>query len=225
MARPFTASDEEILTAAESILVRRGADEFSIAEVAAKVGLSRAAIILRFTSTRALKVKVLSELVDRFVKALDALPQTASGDNLLQLAAFIGNHTGSREGSARFFANFSANLDDRDMLRLEARRGEALSAAISKVMPKIAIEHEHAVIAFRSHLTGTIFGWLAMSDSDARRYVVLRTKEWLKLAGIKFSEHLAAELTAHARVGQKAGSEAARTKRVRIMKPARARTR
>lgn len=223
MARPFTASDEEILTAAESVLARRGADGFSMAEVAAEVGLSRAAIILRFTSTQALKVKVLSQLVDRFVEALDGLPQSASGDNLLHLAAFIGNHTGSREGSARFFANFSANLDDRDLLRLETRRGEALSAAISKAMPKIAIEHEDAVVAFRAHLTGTIFSWLGSSDSDARRYVVLRTKEWLKLAGIKFSERLAAELTAHARLEQKASCEAARTKRVRIMKPARAR--
>jgi hypothetical protein len=62
-----------------------------------------------------------------------------------------------------------------------------------------------------------------LSNSDARRYVVLRTKEWLKLAGIAFNERLVEELTAPAGLEQKASCEAARTKRVRIMKPARAR--
>jgi TetR/AcrR family macrolide resistance operon transcriptional repressor len=225
MARPFTASDEDILSAAQSVLERRGTDAFSIAEVATEVGLSRAAIILRFTSTQALKIKVLSKMVDRFAEALDKLPQSASGDNLLHLAAFIGNHTGSREGSARFFTNFTANLDDRDLLRLETRRGDALSAAISKAMPKVAIAHDQAVLAFRAHLAGSIFSWLASSDSDAHHYLVVRTKEWLQLAGIAFSERLVAELTARPRLHLKANAQAARAKRVRIVKPPRARGR
>jgi AcrR family transcriptional regulator len=34
MGRPFTASDEEVLQAAARVLLRRGPDGFSIAEVA-----------------------------------------------------------------------------------------------------------------------------------------------------------------------------------------------
>src|SRR5579864_2718623 len=97
MARPFTATDEDILNAAGRVIARRGPDGFSISEVAADVGLSRAAIILRFKSTHALKVTLLTRMVEQFAFALKALPQTASGDNVLRLAGFIGGYVRSRD--------------------------------------------------------------------------------------------------------------------------------
>jgi TetR/AcrR family macrolide resistance operon transcriptional repressor len=176
--------------------------------VATEVGLSRAAIILRFTSTQALKVKVLSRLVERFSAAIEALPQTSGGDSLLQLAAFLGTHVGTREGSARFFANFTSNLQERALVQLEVRRGAALAAAISRAMPKVGIEHESAVIAFRAHLTGSIFTWLSLKDPDARRYLVLRTQEWLRLAGITFNGRLVEGLIGQPRSDAKRESAA-----------------
>src|SRR5580700_2906759 len=100
MGRPFTASDDDILNAAGKVIARRGPDAFSIAEVAADVGLSRAAIILRFKSTHALKVTLLARMVERFCAALQALPQTPSSDNVLRLAAFIGSYVRSRQSLA-----------------------------------------------------------------------------------------------------------------------------
>jgi len=196
MARPFTASDDEILLAARNVISRRGPEAFSIAEVASEVGLSRAAIILRFKSTQALKVASLNKMVEQFAAALESLPQTPGGDNLLRLAAFIGGHVRSRESSARFFASYSANIRDRELLKLEVRRGEALHTAISNVMPPVAIDHNSAVAAFSAHLTGSIVAWLGRDDPDSRRYLVVRTKEWLKLAGIRFNEKLVEELSA-----------------------------
>jgi TetR/AcrR family macrolide resistance operon transcriptional repressor len=197
MARPFTASDDDILLAARNVLTKRGPDGFSIKEVAKEVGLSRAAIILRFKSTHALKVASLEKMVQRFAAALELLPQTPSGDNLLRLAAFIGGHAGSRENSLRFFANYySSNLHNRDLLNLEIKRGEALDAAISRVMPENALDRHSAVIAFRAHLSGTLMAWISLDDGDARPYLVRRTHEWLKLAGISFSQNVVEELLA-----------------------------
>src|SRR6516225_8589088 len=91
MGRPFAASDDQILRAASKVISRRGPDAFSLAEVASEVGLSRAAIILRFKSTHALKVTLLTRQVERFAANLATLPNSPSGDNLLQVAAFIGS--------------------------------------------------------------------------------------------------------------------------------------
>lgn len=195
MGRPFTASDAEILDAARTVISRRGPDAFSIAEVATEVGLSRAAIILRFKSTHALKVASLDNMVRQFTAILETLPQTPGGDSLLRVAAFIGGYMGSRESSVRFFANlYGSNVQDRDLLELERQRGAALDAAIAKVMPATSLPRESAVLAFRAHLTGTITAWLTSDDSDSRRYLVARTVEWLRLAQIGFSEGVAEEL-------------------------------
>ena len=197
MARPFTASDDEILLAARKVLDKHGPDAFSIAEVANQVGLSRAAIILRFKSTHALKVASLEKLVQQFTQVLETLPKTPSGDNVLRLAAMIGSHMRSRESSVRFFANYYAtSVRDRELLNLERRRGDALRAAISRVMPETTIEHDATVVAFRANLTGSIMAWHSLDDSDSRRYLVLRSAEWLSLARIPFSKQVVQELTA-----------------------------
>lgn len=194
MARPVIASDEEILQAAHRVLDRRGPDAFSIAEVAAEAGISRATIILRFRSTSALKLTLLSQVIQLFADAIAQVPKPKGGDGLLHIAAFIGSHLHSRESSAKFFSRYNASLQDPELTALEHKRGKILLDAISAVMPKVAIEHDAAVRAFLSQLTGNIIAWLAMDDQDSRRYLVLRTRDWLQLAGIRYSERLIDEL-------------------------------
>src|SRR5262245_63984417 len=131
MARPFTASDDDSLRATATVMARSGPDAFALAEVAKEVGLSRAAIILQFKSTHDLKVTLLTKMVERFAAALETLPQSPSGDNLLRVAAFIGTHVGSREGRAKYFANyFTTRARDRELFELERRRGAAMRKAI-----------------------------------------------------------------------------------------------
>jgi AcrR family transcriptional regulator len=196
MGRPFTASDEDVLQAAARVLLRRGPDGFSVAEVASEVGIGRTAIILRFKSTHDLKMTLLTKMVERFAGDLAKVPKISGGDGLLQLGAFIGSYLRSRENGARFFANFSSNLQHRDLIRLEERRGEFLRQAIAEAMPKLPIDRESAVTAFMAHLTGSIIAWLSLEDPNPGRYLVMRTREWLKLANIPFNEKLAKELAA-----------------------------
>jgi hypothetical protein len=111
------------------------------------------------------------------------------------LAAFIGGYVGTRDNGARFFANYyNSNVRNRELLELEHKRGHALHQAIARVMPRVAIDHEAAVIAFRSHLSGTIMAWISLESPDPRHYMVLRTREWLQLAGVAFDEAVVEEL-------------------------------
>ena len=214
MGRPFTATDEQVLQAAGRVIARRGPDDFTLAEVAEEVGLSRAAIILRFKSTHALKVTLLTRMVERFARAVEVLPTTPGGNNVLRLAAFIGTHVGTRESSARFFAGYTSNIRNRELLELERQRGEVLQQAIARVLPKVGIDHESAIIAFRTHLTGTIMAWLSLEQADSRAYMVMRTREWLKLAGVEFDEAVVQELT-----GVDAGAAERKKPTVRSARP------
>jgi len=196
MARTQTVSDEEIFLAARKVVDRRGVQGFTLTDVAAEVGLSRAAIILRFKSTHALKVQLLNRMFDEFRNTLDNLPRTPGGDSLLAVAAAIGVHVGNRGRLPSFFANYAANMVEHELVDIERQRGAALRTAISRVMPDTAIGRDAATSAFSAHLTGTIMSLMALEETDPVGFLVQRSKDWLRLAGIAFSAREAAKLVA-----------------------------
>lgn len=189
MARTPTVSDEDILEAAEQVIGRCGPDGFTLSEVALKVGLSRAAITLRFNSAQALKINVLTRNIDKFVERLSRLPKTPSGDNLLKFIAFISGPIKNRESFSLFYATYSSNLVDPELAALEQKRGNALSSVVSAVMPKTTIDHESAVRVFMASMTGNIIIWLNSNTGiDASSYLIRQTQDWLRLVGIPFTE-------------------------------------
>lgn len=192
MARTSAVSDEKIFEAARTVIARRGADGFTLSEVASDVGLSRAAIILRFKSTHDLKITILGRMVDQFIDLLGHLPKLSGGDQLIEVAEFIGEYAGNKDSSASFFSDYSHTLKDTELLALEKRRGDALHLAITHVMPETKIDRNSAVTAFRAHLTGCIMAWVASDEPDARSYLAERTREWLRLVGIPFTNEPAA---------------------------------
>lgn len=188
MARTSAVSDDKIFEAARKVIARRGADAFTLSEVASDVGLSRAAIILRFKSTHDLKITILGRMVDQFIVLLGHLPRVPGGDQLIEVAEFIGGYANSKDSSASFFSDYSRTLKDTELLALEKRRGDALHLAITNVMPETQIDRNSAVTAFRAHLTGSIMAWVASDEPDPRSYLAQRTREWLRLAGIPFTD-------------------------------------
>lgn len=189
MARPKHASDEEVLQAAHRIYTERGHQGFTLSELARDVGLSRAAIIQRFDSADALRMKLARERIGRFATILDALPVAHGGDGLVSLAAFIGSLVGERRQLSSFMQNLQADLGAGELLELEKSRGKMLDNAIGLRMPALNIDPHSAVLAFRAQLSGSLWQWqVEERDISARDFLVERTREWLRLAGIPFGE-------------------------------------
>jgi TetR/AcrR family transcriptional regulator, macrolide resistance operon repressor len=193
MARKHSASDEQIMQAALKVIIRQGHDGFTLSAVAAEVGLSRAAIILRFKGTEALKATLTAYIAGLFVKSLQALPTGPSGNNLLALVAHIGGMLTTPGSLAAFMRHYHTNLNNEELAQVEHQRGAALQAAISVRMPPVGISHESAVLAFNANLTGSMMQWEVRTDIDARSYLVERTKAWLTLARIPFDGELAGD--------------------------------
>jgi AcrR family transcriptional regulator len=198
MARTQTVSDEQILQAAKRVIWRRGYDAFTLSDVAEEVGLSRAAIILRFQNTRALKLKLTAKMVDDFTARLAALPCSRDGEGLIELARFVGAAIGSKTSTRAFMMRVKANRDDPELAAIDKRHIAAYHAAISARMPKTAIAHDAAVTAFRAHLSGAMQNWEQSDSDDAEAYLVERTTEWLQLAHIPLTAKARTAKTTHA---------------------------
>lgn len=65
MPRPKLKSDDEVLEAATVVLKRCGPIEFTLSGVAKEVGLSRAALIQRFTNRDTLLVRMMERGVEQ----------------------------------------------------------------------------------------------------------------------------------------------------------------
>lgn len=184
MARPLSATDDDILGAAQLVLTRRGLDGFSVSEVARELGLSRAAITLRFKSGDELKRTLIKRSAESFEALIAALDIEEGAAGLLAVAGMIGAMAGDRGNFSTFMMRYTANVKDPVLLQLEERRGEILRSAVARAMPETAIRKEDAVDAFMAQLTGSLMNWQTRSGPDARQFLIDRARNWIRLAGI-----------------------------------------
>jgi AcrR family transcriptional regulator len=189
MARPLSATDEQILNAAMMVLRRHGVAGLTVSEVAREIGLSRAALHLRFDNAGGLQRALFARLEANF-SAMMAMCTTAPGSTaLLEIAERIGQLTGGRNNLAREMAY--PDGDDAAIAREFAkRRGDILMRAIQRAMPPTAIDPLAAAHAFRSHITGSLMAWQASEEPDAQLFLRERTLDWLRLVGLPAPERV-----------------------------------
>lgn len=188
MARPLSATDDEILGAARQVLARHGLDGFSVSKVARNLGLSRAAITLRFKSADELKRTLMKRDANSFESLFLSLKLDQGASGLLTIADMIGKMVGGRDSFSNFMMRYTTNMQDPVLLQLEERRGEILRSTIARAMPETAIDKSDAVDAFMAHLTGSLMHWHSGSDLDARQFLCKRVRNWLHLVGIPVEE-------------------------------------
>lgn len=184
MARPFTATDDDILNAAELVMVRDGQLGFTLAAVAREVGLTRSAISIRFSSATILKKLVMDRFVVRFEEKVVTLNPDQGPQGLLAVADLVAQMVGGRDRLANFVQNFFANSNDPIALEMEEKRGAVLRSVLAKAMPETAVGKAAAIDAFMAHLIGSLLGWQARNDQDVREFLRERTVIWLSLSGI-----------------------------------------
>jgi AcrR family transcriptional regulator len=126
MARPLSATDDEILQSAQQVMHRRGFEGFSLSEVAREVGLTRTAIALRFKSTDELKRTLIKRSMADFEARLADLELQQGAASLLAIADRIAEMAGSQDKFSGYMLRFSSNIKDPVLLEVEERRGMIL---------------------------------------------------------------------------------------------------
>ena len=99
--------DAEIVAAAEELFARRGLDGTSVAEIAARVGISKQNLLYYFPTKEALYKRVLDGVLDEWLARMDALAD-ATQDPEPALRAYISaklRYSRERPSGSRVYAN------------------------------------------------------------------------------------------------------------------------
>jgi TetR/AcrR family macrolide resistance operon transcriptional repressor len=176
MPRKKTASDDDVLDAANAVLAEAGSTNFTLADVARKVALSRAALIQRFDN----RETILRMMAEREVVAtkayLASIPIEQGLDGLWRFLREIIDSMGSGEGfSVRILIAFMESRETA-LRACAAERYRLVQEAIALRLPDVADRdelalHLHAVIA------GATMQWVATQEGDLSAYVRRRAAE------------------------------------------------
>lgn len=191
MARPLSATDDEILEAAERVMAAHGPQGFSVSKVAQEIGLSRAAITLRFENPAVLKREVYARATARMENAIADWKLERGPAGLLEIASRIGRMVGGKSQLGLFMMRMSENISDPAAREMELERGRILRDAVARAMPETAVSLKDAANAFMAQITGSLIAWQSSPVEDAEAFLVERIGIWLTMAGLAKSEHVA----------------------------------
>lgn len=79
MARPKLVSDTDVLEATRRVMLRQGSERFTLSDVAAEVGLSRAALIQRFENKAGLASRLATHQLEGLQRLIAAYPVPNKG--------------------------------------------------------------------------------------------------------------------------------------------------
>lgn len=181
MPRPKLQSDDAIIDAAQAALLERGAVDFTLSDVAERVGLSRAAVIQRFGNKDSLLRLIAHREVELTKEYLASFALERSWDGLEAFLRIIIESMGPGQDFAIRAQLAWAEAVDPELRRLAGQRYGMVQAAIADRLPETgrpAMEiarHIHGVIA------GATMQWLADDHDDLSAYVLERVRLALAL--------------------------------------------
>jgi len=179
MPRPKLKSDEEVLDAALGVLKRSGPLEFTLAEVAKAVGLSRATLIQRFTNRDVLLVRMMERNVEQVRDYLDALPCGPGPQGLWEfLQALVRSMNTRRDFSVNFLISWY-ELQVPELRALAIRRNQSVIAAIRQRLPSGA--PPGADVLLHSIIAGATAQWTAELNGPCADHVLRQIATALRL--------------------------------------------
>lgn len=154
MPRPKRISDAEILDATRRVMLRDGAERFTLADVAREVGLSRAALIQRFVNKAGLERQVAASGLDALHGLIELNPITNKGPH--QVLGFLDAVLDGLEISLLAAdAGCAEVLRDGIMARLDEPsrlRGGEVADMLMTVVQGAAAQGDRAYVASRLRL-------------------------------------------------------------------------
>lgn len=179
MPRPKLVSDDQVLDAAHLAMLRLGPDRFTLNDVAEAVGLSRAALIQRFTDKRTLHLKTMERATQEVRDYFAAAPQGQGIPALWAMLADLIGGMGSGEGFGGYLLLASSDLSDPDLNRLARERNELVRGAIYERLPE-APGRADAAALIQATIQGASMVWLVERPGGLADYVAGETRKLIE---------------------------------------------
>ena len=179
MARPKLRSDDEVLDAANKVLKRLGPIDFTLNDVALEVGLSRAALIQRFTNKETLIIRMMERDVAQVREHLARLPAEAGPEGLWEFLQVLirGMGQGYDFSVNALISWYETQLPE--LQALSAQRVRYVQEAIRERLPPDAPRGAAALI--HSVIIGASIQRMTAPRRKLADFVLGQVKETLKL--------------------------------------------
>ena len=181
MPRPKLHSDDQVLEMAQAVLLRKGPSDFTLSDVAAAIGISRAALIQRFGDKATLHVLVMERMTQ---EVRDYFAQASPERGLEPLWAMLKDlisGMGTGEGSEAYLLLLWGDVRDPALRALALERNELVRGAIESRLPAGPHEPSRASLLVQAVIQGACMQWMVSRDGDLSAFMTQRTAEVLAI--------------------------------------------
>lgn len=175
MPRKKLVSDDEVLDATHAAMLRFGPDRFTLSDVATAVGLSRAALIQRFTDKRTLHVRTMERSTLEVRDYFAAAPRQKGLRPLWAMLEDLIGGLGAGDGFGGYLLLAWGDLNDERLNALARERNELVRNAILERLPDGPGRSDNARL-IQSVIQGASMIWLVERPGALAVYVAAETR-------------------------------------------------
>ncbi|GHG71085.1 macrolide 2'-phosphotransferase [Comamonas sp. KCTC 72670] len=179
--RPKLHSDEAILDAAMSVLLRNGPAGFTLNDVAVALGMSRAALIQRFKNKDTLYLRLMERSGVQRRDYLATFPVEVGPRGVWRFITDIVAGMGTGEGLESYLLLAWEDLRDVSLRRMALERNLMVREAIAARLPRDLASREEVAAVLQDVIAGATMQWLVERKPSLTRYVLERVRRVLAL--------------------------------------------
>jgi AcrR family transcriptional regulator len=183
MARPRRISDEDVLAGALRVMFRTGPGEFTLAAVAAEVGIAPPTLLQRFGDKRSLVLRALAQENGDFARAVAAAPGGRGREAVIALLLSLTPDIADPDDLATGLLWLREDFRDAGLNALARERWELLRAAIGERLPPLRIGPDLAARLIEAQWQGAFNQWGFFHEGRLSDYVREQLESWFELAG------------------------------------------
>lgn len=182
MSRTKKISDDAALDGALKVMFRSGPADFTLAAVAAEIGLSPATLLQRFGDKHTLIVRAIGRDNGEFARLIAEAPQLTGREAVLDLFWLLTPDIDDPAVLADQLLWLREDFRNPSLRNLAQARLKMLRAAIAARLPPLPIEAETAARLLEAQWQGAMTQWGVFHEGHLADYVARCLNDWFDLA-------------------------------------------
>ena len=175
MPRPRLFTDDQLLDAALQVLLEKGPSAFTLSDVAKVLGMSRAAIIQRFSDKATLHRKVMERLTVEVEQYFTDAPGDKGVEAVRHLLTDLISGMGNGSGMEGYLLLMWGDVRDPGLRLLAARRNRLVREAIRDRLPGPPADRARTASIVQAVIQGSCMQWLVEPQGNLDEFMLRQT--------------------------------------------------